>query len=363
MILVSLVRTGDGTQASSRIGYGAKFPVPVSRMGCQRQTRKPRLCMTTMSNPYLPTELLDHIADLLHDTSDALKSCCLISKSWIPRTRKHLFADVKFRTPTNLSTWKNTFPDPSTSPACYTGSLFIKYPQPITPADAEEGGWITTFSRVVRFGVDIHQSTVDLVPFHAFSPAIKSLHITFLRLPPIQILDLAYSFPSLEDLSLSSPTWSYYGLNAELTATPPPNPPAFTGSLELFLWGGMSPIASQLLALPSGLHFRRLKLTLRRGGDISSTMELVERCSSTLETLEIDFKAARTSILHQHKQWRLTFIYRLASGFDQPLESNETQRGCICLRLRCRMDHYGTTNYHTQPPRFSTALNCWTQDP
>jgi hypothetical protein len=34
----------------------------------------------------------------LHDTRDALRNCCLIFKSWIPRTRKHLFADVRFYT-------------------------------------------------------------------------------------------------------------------------------------------------------------------------------------------------------------------------------------------------------------------------
>jgi uncharacterized protein (DUF2384 family) len=36
---------------------------------------------TTMSNP-LPAEMLDHIVGYLHDTQDALKNCCLVSKLW-----------------------------------------------------------------------------------------------------------------------------------------------------------------------------------------------------------------------------------------------------------------------------------------
>ena len=49
-----------------------------------------------MSSPYLPAELLDYIVDHLHDTKDALKSCGLLSKSWIPRTRRRLFANILF---------------------------------------------------------------------------------------------------------------------------------------------------------------------------------------------------------------------------------------------------------------------------
>ena len=39
-----------------------------------------------MSNLHLPAETLDHIVDHLHDTKDALRNCCLGSKSWVPRT-------------------------------------------------------------------------------------------------------------------------------------------------------------------------------------------------------------------------------------------------------------------------------------
>jgi hypothetical protein len=84
------------------------------------------LTKTTMSNPRLPAETLDRMVDYLHDTRDALRNCCLVSKSWVPRTRRHLFADIKFYTTKSLQSWKNVFPDPANSPARYTKTLTVR---------------------------------------------------------------------------------------------------------------------------------------------------------------------------------------------------------------------------------------------
>ena len=132
-----------------------------------------------MPPPYLPAELLNHMVDHLHDTSDALKSCCLVSTSWVPRTRMRLFAKVTFKTAEHLQSWKTTFPDPSTSPARYTEYLGIYCPEAVTAADAKGCGWIPTFSHVVHLGLDLYTAEISLVPFHGFSPALKSLHIYF----------------------------------------------------------------------------------------------------------------------------------------------------------------------------------------
>ena len=47
-----------------------------------------------MSN--LPGEMLDNIVDNLRDSRPALMNCCPVSKSWVPRSQKHLFAEVRF---------------------------------------------------------------------------------------------------------------------------------------------------------------------------------------------------------------------------------------------------------------------------
>lgn len=107
-----------------------------------------------MSSPDLPPETFDYIIDLLYDQPQTLRDCCLVSKSWVPRTRKHLFADIKFHSVDTLGSWKNTFPDPSSSPAYHTLSLFIGCPQVIVKADGEDGSWIWGFSRIERLAVN-----------------------------------------------------------------------------------------------------------------------------------------------------------------------------------------------------------------
>ena len=148
-----------------------------------------------MSNPCLPAEPLDHIVDLPHDAKDALGNCCLVSQLWIPRTRKHIFAYIIIFAAEDLQSWKEMFPDPSTSPARYTKTLFIGCPWVVTTADAEEGGWIRTFSRV-------GESAIPLAPFHGFSPVIKPLCLECTTIPPSQMADLILSLPLLEDLTV-----------------------------------------------------------------------------------------------------------------------------------------------------------------
>jgi hypothetical protein len=165
-----------------------------------------------MSNPHLPEEMLDGIVDHLRGIKSALINCSLVSKSWIPRARRHLFVDIRFYTTKRLRSWKETFPDLSSSPACYAKTLAIDCLQVVTAADAEEGGWITGFSHVVHLEVacravrpDPEQPKISLVPFHGFSPAIKSLRVTVPALSSLRVFDLIFSFPLLEDLSVVIP--------------------------------------------------------------------------------------------------------------------------------------------------------------
>ena len=103
-----------------------------------------------MLTPHLQAELLDHVVDFLHDENDALKSCCLVSNSWIPRARKHLFARVSFHTVAHLQSWRETFRDPLASPAYYTKSLLINCPYAFSGINTEGCRWISTFCHVVE---------------------------------------------------------------------------------------------------------------------------------------------------------------------------------------------------------------------
>ena len=248
-----------------------------------------------MPSPHFPGETLDYIIDLLHDEPETLKECCLVAKSWVPRTRKHLFADIRFRSATDLKSWKKTFPDPSNSPAYHTHILTVDCIQVVTTADAEPGGWIPTFSRVVRLGLNdpttlgYLKTTLDL--FHKVLPTLKSLRIGFVFLPCPHIFDLVHYSPLLEDLAVSGygPSFGNNGVPDETPTVGPPTSPAFTGSLDLNIFGGVGAVyaARRLLALPNGLHFRKFAFSWSSKEDLEWMLELVARCSNTLECLDV----------------------------------------------------------------------------
>lgn len=236
-----------------------------------------------------PPEIFDNVVDLLHDKPEALKRCCLVSKSWVPRSRKHLFFVVTLDTPSKLEAWKKTFPDPSNSPAYHAHALSVGCLEVVTTADAEEGGWVRAFSSVTRLSLDCSKpSDSFIVPFHTFSHTLKCLYVSCFVLPVPQLFNLILSLPLLEDLALvSGNTTNDDGLNEQQTAVPPSTLPAFTGALELLLFPRTLCIARRLLELPNSLHFRKLKLTWSEEGGLRSIAGLVKACSRTLECLDI----------------------------------------------------------------------------
>ena len=119
--------------------------------------------MTT--RPRFPPEISDYILDILHDEneSETPEQCCLVSKSWVPRTRKHLFARIAFQDSPDCKTWTDMFPDPAISPTCYARSLLFDSMQAIADACAEGDDWIRAFSTVVR--LELQNGTRNLYFF------------------------------------------------------------------------------------------------------------------------------------------------------------------------------------------------------
>ena len=258
---------------------------------------------TTMSDPHLPPEILDYVIDLLRNELETLKQCCLVSRSWVPRTRIHLFADIKFRSASDLESWMKTFPDVTNSPAHHAHTLFVGCPRHVVAADAEDGGWIRAFSGVKCLDTDngdqfLEVFEVSLAPFYNFSPTLKSLRISPIHFPFPQVFDLIFSFPLLEDLSLKGydQLWLVdLDPNGPQTAIPSTSP-VFTGSLDFHVLGGGMKAARPLLNLPNGLHFRNLALSWDCRDDFQRITEFVTRCSHTLESIDITYTFRSTSI-------------------------------------------------------------------
>ena len=252
---------------------------------------------TTMSNPRLPPEMLDYVIDLLNDEPEALKQCCLASKLWVPRTRRHLFADIAFRSADDLVSWKKTFPDPTNSPAYHARTVLVGCPGLITASDAGEGGWIWTFSSITSLEVDNGEQYLgSLTPFYQFAPTLKSLRVGPLLFPCPQLFALICSFPLLEDLSLRgvSPSHDDDSHGMRTIYSYPGTSPSLTGSLDLAILGGAGSVARLLLGLSSGLHFRKITFTWDRKEDRRWITELVASCSHTLESLDITYAFRRT---------------------------------------------------------------------
>jgi hypothetical protein len=316
-----------------------------------------------MSNPHLPAEMQDHVIDHLHDEPEALKRCCLVSKSWIPASRMHLFTSLKFYTPQDVQSWKRTFPDPAISPAYYAKTLYVG-PQVVAAADPEVDGWIRGFPHVKHIAVGNQGlfpfQLSSLVPFQGFSPAITSLRLTFIVYPSPRIFDLILSFPLLEDLAVIAaqdlPFDDIDSSDEPSTVVQPSSSPVFTGSLELYLKAGMERFTHRLLSLPGGIHFRKLTLTWSHEGDLVPITALVEECSGTLESLTITCNIVGTSIRHLLPYRWLTSVSRcVAASSDRPHASAKTQRRNVSTQFVWRrMDHYGPQNYHTQPSSSST---------
>ena len=234
-----------------------------------------------MMSCLLPPEILDLIIDQLHNEPTTLRACCLVSKSWIPRTRKHLFAHVEFDAEElTFISWMKTFPDPSNSPAHHTRILTVC--RPASATDTATDTDVTSCARTFHNVVHLHyrcsfwaDHKTRLVPFYGFSHTVRSLRLTHTS---FEVFDLVCSFPLLEDLALVS-----LRLVADIVGwTAPSTSPKLTGSLELSTSDGFHIAIRRLLDFPDGLHFVEIT-ALCFYGDFESMADLVSRCSGTLE--------------------------------------------------------------------------------
>ena len=155
------------------------------------------------------------------------------------------------------------------------------------------GGW---GSHAVRSGWG-HAFVI----LHAFSPVLKYLRVDISSLPLSHFFDLVLSFPLLEDLeivdSYSEPIGNWGDSDGMPTVSQPSSPPVFPArSLRVYLSEGIGSTVHRLLSLQNVFRFQKLTLGWHCEEDISLTMALIERCSRTLEYLEVGYHLCGTSI-------------------------------------------------------------------
>ena len=229
-------------------------------------------------------EILDLVLGHLRNDPTSLKACCTVSKRWVSHARAHLFALVEFSRGFSIESWMRVFSDPSNSPARHTRHLSIEASRTFPTMDTH--AWIHSFCNVVKLEVNTiwyDDSQTSFAPLHAFSPALKSLSLTYSSPPPSEVFNLICSFPSLEDLSL----FSFAQNEPEGGWAVPSTSPKLTGTLQFSAhWARIRPDVCRLLDLPGGLHFSCISISCLME-DIECTRDLVLRCSDTLESLSI----------------------------------------------------------------------------
>ena len=169
------------------------------------------------------------------------------------------------------------FPDPSNSPARHTRFLWISEPL------AARSTCIRSFHCLEELSVDVFgwedTREASLVQLRGFSPILKSLYLVQFPIP--EIFNLICSFPLLENFTVR------YGRperdGAEWVA--PSTSPKLTGTL--LLMDEIRSVARGLLTLPGGLHFTKIVM-MCPVKDTESMMDLILRCSDTLESLCFD---------------------------------------------------------------------------
>ena len=240
----------------------------------------------TMSKPsrHLPPEILDEIVDFLQDEPETLMQCCLVSKSWVPRTRKHIFAQIWVKAKDHRK-WTSIFPDPEDSPTHYTRRLKVD-------CALEDSRWIQGFRHVERLilnciSPDPKTGIIPLTPFYVFATSLRSLWIDSGVLPHSQTFDLVRSLPLLEDLTLIGDDMDEEPREPPTTVTSSPTSPRLTGTLGLLMYEGMGNTLREMLNLQGGLHFRELQLSWCGGPEFRWVEKLVAACSHTLERLDI----------------------------------------------------------------------------
>ena len=240
---------------------------------------------------FFPPEILDLIVDHSYDER-TLKECCLVSKSWVPRARRHLFFHIEFTPQSPVKSWIKAFPDPSTSPAHHARVLSLYCLAAVGSAGTGALAWVRTFCNVVDLrivSVRWNGNQTSLVPFHKLFPTLKSLAIYRCYIPPSELLGLICSFPLLEDLQLRLLSTRDTPAIDERTA--PSTSPEFTGTLHLS--GDFRSVLPTLLGLPNGFRFSVVVIS-NHVDDSDLTRDLVLGCSDTLKSLSVGYFTSST---------------------------------------------------------------------
>lgn len=233
--------------------------------------------------PIFPQEIIYEILDHL-DTSSCptLRSCSLVSRSWVEPCRRHLFHTIVFKLRDTFR-WTETFPIPDQSPAYHVRELTLELGGHYYVPD-EFFNRIQWFRNLRKVAMSSGRGNDWwwIPPSGRLSESVTSLTIVSdMALTVPRIRDVMVQLPNLTDLSISGSLLrvgkdKLEGIGTALRGK-------FCGRLQLHGKLGRSymDVVNALLEVPTGLNFTELDLHSIREG-LVPTVRLTEACRKSL---------------------------------------------------------------------------------
>ncbi|KAG7445396.1 uncharacterized protein BT62DRAFT_920621 [Guyanagaster necrorhizus] len=254
--------------------------------------------------PELPQEIIDEIIDELRSSKSAtladLKSCSLVSRAFVPRTRGYMFRSVELRTCRDCERFLDM---------CHSSSINAVPVPPVivalllTPSQRDPRRMetnaalveiLTTYLRNLRH-LTIQGWTFPITPsdcMHAFTnypfTSLALQCVTFHAF--CDVIAFIKSFPTLRHLTLLNVEVrkSFF---VELERYSPPIP--YPLQLDSLSVSQRFPSIYESLVLRANImtlsRVRRLALCLHSGGDRDSAQQIISQGAETLEHLHLMF--------------------------------------------------------------------------
>ena len=224
-------------------------------------------------------QILDHLVFVDSNSRLSLRSCSLVSKSWVTPCRGHLFRTLSFSLKDTFR-WIQTFPIPDQSPAHYIRYLRLSL-QGHYYVPEEFFRRIQGFTNMkgIAMSVDGDQGQSWWMPSSVALPhSVTSLTLDSNSITVLQIRNIMVRLPNLNDLSLSGSLRGHRSKKIGKILTG-----KFGGRLELHKLGrgSYADVVNMLVDAPTGLHFTEVDIHSGRES-LLSTVRLIEACRKSL---------------------------------------------------------------------------------
>ncbi|KAI0672680.1 hypothetical protein C8Q78DRAFT_1152127 [Trametes maxima] len=254
----------------------------------------------------LPPELYDATIDYLEDDVESLRACGLACKTWLPRSRFHLFRSVRLRHADDVVRFRALLAS-APGVAHYVRKLSLVADYAGVTADGaalEDDGWVDDAADLLPLFTGVTTLALARVRWHAlndetraaFDGVFKTVHQLFLFEVSFDasrdVIAFLSGFPVLQELCFEAVSWkkdspSPFEAQDEF---------AEAGSMHLsylFLDPKSSPtlVTEWLLQQPGEQHLRAIQLCWRELENTKSVGDLLQASGASLESLQVEFPA------------------------------------------------------------------------